>query len=81
MVCLLPRSHMRNCRGLPGVHRIALDIRISHSNKTEKIYNVTVAERHIFSYFSFAMAYGNGELPLPDQKHEVNSKHFSDVVF
>ena len=82
-VCFLVLNvaYMRNCRGLPGVHRIALDIRISHSNRTEKICNVTVAGRHIFSYFSFAIAYGNGELPLPDQKHEVNSKHFSDVVF
>ena len=83
MVCLLPRyvAYMRNCRGLPGVHRIALDIRMSHSNRTEKTCNVTVAGRHIFSYFSLAMAYGNGELPLPDQKKRFNSKHFSDVVF
>ena len=30
-------AYIRNCRGLPGVHRIALDIRISRSNRTETV--------------------------------------------
>ena len=84
MVCLLPRSQLglreklsrfaKRTPNRPGY-------RISRSNRTEKICNVAVARRHIFSYFSFAMAYGYDELPLPDQTRELNSKHFSDVIF